>query len=49
MEWFQRRLQVRNVDIDLDEFQGEMEDIARRKCVAAQEKLDGWVMVGVLS
>ncbi|GMT37351.1 hypothetical protein PFISCL1PPCAC_28648, partial [Pristionchus fissidentatus] len=38
-------LQVRNIDIDLDEFQGEIEEIARRKCEAAAEKVDGFVMV----
>ncbi|KAF8358421.1 hap-1 [Pristionchus pacificus] len=37
--------EVRNVDIDLDEFQGEIDDIARRKCEAASEKVDGFVMV----
>lgn len=33
------------MDIDLDEFQGEIDDIARRKCEAASEKVDGFVMV----
>ncbi|GMR42207.1 hypothetical protein PMAYCL1PPCAC_12402, partial [Pristionchus mayeri] len=36
--------EVRNIDIDLDEYQGEIEEIAKRKCEAAAAQIDGFVM-----
>lgn len=36
------------MDADLDEYQGEPEDIAQHKCRAAAEKLQGPVLVSVI-
>ncbi|GMR43462.1 hypothetical protein PMAYCL1PPCAC_13657, partial [Pristionchus mayeri] len=37
--------EVTNVDIDLDEIQGDIEEIARRKCEEATNHVEGFVMV----